>query len=167
MSATEVVFYIVAVLAIASALGVVLAGNIVHAAIFFILSLGAIAAIYLILTVEFLALVQLVVYGGAVTILILFALMLTRARERPQALFGRTRPIGILAALALLAAFIGGAVGTEWFEPAAGESIEPVPFDEIGNVIFTAWIVPFILVGILLSIALDGAVLLAVPDEED
>lgn len=167
MSATEVVYYVIAVFAIVSALGVVFSGNIVHAAIFFILSLGGVAGFYLILTVEFLALVQLVVYGGAVTILILFALMLTRARERPQALFGKTRPIGTVAAMALLAAFIGAAVSTDWFEPAAGEQIEPVPFQLLGDVIFTVWIVPFILIGILLSIALDGAVLLALPDEEE
>ena len=167
MSATEVVYYVIAVFAIVSALGVVRSGTIGHAAIFFILSLGGVAGFYLILTVEFLALVQLVVYGGAVTILILFALMLTRARERPQALFGKTRPIGTVAAMALLAAFIGAAVSTDWFEPAAGEQIEPVPFQLLGDVIFTVWIVPFILIGILLSIALDGAVLLALPDEEE
>lgn len=166
MSAAEVVYYVLAVAAIVSALGVVLAGNIVHAAIFFILSLGGVAGFYVILTVEFLALVQLVIYGGAVTILILFALMLTRARERPQALFGRTRPIGTVAALGVLAAFIGGAAATDWFEQSPRDAIEPVSFQSIGDVIFTVWIVPFILIGILLSIALDGAVLLAMPDEE-
>ena len=167
MSAAEAVYYVIAVIAILSALGVVLAGNIVHAAIFFILALGGIAGFYLMLSVEFLALVQLIVYGGAVTILILFALMLTRARERPQALFGKTRPLGVVAALGLLAAFIGASVGTDWFEQTPRGDIEPVPFQELGDVIFTVWIVPFILIGILLSIALDGAVLLAVPDEED
>lgn len=166
MSATEVVFYIVAVFSILGALGVVLAGRIMHAAIFFILSLSGVAAIYLILTVEFLALVQLVVYAGAVTILILFALMLTRARERPQALFGRTRPLGTLAAMGMLAAFIGAAVSTTWFEQSPRDAIEPVPFQAFGDAIFTIWIVPFVLIGILLSIALDGAVLLAMPDEE-
>ena len=123
-----------------SALGVVLAGNIVHAAVFFILALGGIAGFYLMLSVEFLALVQLIVYGGAVTILILFALMLTRARERPQALFGKTRPLGVVAALGLLAAFIGASVGTDWFEQTPRGDIEPVPFQELGDVIFTVWI---------------------------
>jgi NADH:ubiquinone oxidoreductase subunit 6 (subunit J) len=75
--------------------------------------------------------------------------------------------LGVLAALSLLAAFIGASVGTEWFEQTPRSDIEPVPFQELGDVIFTVWIVPFILIGILLSIALDGAVLLAVPDEED
>jgi NADH-quinone oxidoreductase subunit J len=167
MTATEVVFYIVAVLTLLSALGVVLIGNIVHAALMFILALGGVAALYLILTVEFLALVQLLIYGGAVVILILFALMLTRARERPQALFGKTRPLGVFASLGLLAALIGGAVGTEWTEPASLHDIEPVPFEAIGDVIFTVWIVPFIIIGILLSIALDGAILLATPEDEE
>ena len=167
MSATEVVFYVVAVLTLLSALGVTLVGNIVHAALFFIASLGGVAAIYLILTVEFLALVQILIYGGAVVILILFALMLTRARERPQALFGKTRPLGVMASMGLLAALIGAAVGSDWVEPADRDSIEPVPFEAIGDVIFTVWIVPFIVIGILLSIALDGAILLATPEDEE
>jgi NADH:ubiquinone oxidoreductase subunit 6 (subunit J) len=167
VTATEVVFWIAAVIMIASALGVVLIGNIVHAAIFFAISLGGVAAIYLILTVEFLALVQLLIYGGAVVILVLFALMLTRARERPQIQFGRTRPIGILAAAGLMATFIGAAVTTDWVEQTPRAAIEPVPFEAIGDIIFTVFLVPFIVVGVLLSVALDGAILLATPDEED
>ncbi len=149
------------------ALGVVLAGNIVHAAIYFIIALGAVAGVYILLTVEFLALVQLVVYGGAVVILILFALMLTRARERPQALFGATRPLGAVAAAGLLAAFIGAIVSTSWIEPADRKDIQPVPFQELGEVIFTTWAAPFIIIGILLSVALDGAILLARQEEEE
>ena len=52
-------------------------------------------------------------------------------------------------------------------EPADRDSIEPVPFEAIGDVIFTVWIVPFIVIGILLSIALDGAILLATPEDEE
>ena len=166
MTATEIIFGIIATGMIVSALGVVLIGNIVHAAIFFAISLGGVAAIYLILTVEFLALAQLLIYGGAVVILVLFALMLTRARERPQIQFGRSRPLGVLASAGLLAAFIGAAVSTDWVEPVPLTNINPVPFEEIGDVIFTVFIVPFIVIGILLSVALDGAILLATPDEE-
>ena len=116
---------------------------------------------------EFLALVQLLIYGGAVVILILFALMLTRARERPQASFGRTRPLGVMAAMGLLAGLIGAAVATTWTEQSPREAIEPVPFEAIGDVIFSVWIVPFIIIGILLSVALDGAILLATPEDEE
>ena len=167
MSATEIVFYIVASLMILSAANVVLIGNIVYAAIFFTLALGGVAAVYLILTVEFLALVQLLIYGGAVVILILFALMLTRARERPQALFGRHRVFGVLAAAGLLTALVGTALTTVWVEPLSRDAIEPVPFRALGDALFTLWIVPFIVIGILLSVALDGAILLATPDEEE
>ncbi len=167
MSATEVVFYIIATFMILSALGTVLVGNIVYAAIAFALALSAVAAIYLILTVEFLALVQLLIYAGAVVILILFALMLTRARERPQALFGRTRSLGTIAAAGLLAALIGAVVSTDWVEQIPRDDIEPVPFSGIGDAIFTVWIVPFIIIGIILSVALDGAIMLATPEEEE
>ena len=93
--------------------------------------------------------------------------MLTRARERPQALFGRSRPLGIAAALGLLAALIGGIVATTWTTPSSSSTIEPVGLQAIGDVIFTVWIVPFIIVGVLLSIALDGAIMLAQPDEDE
>lgn len=167
MSATEIIFYAIAAVMLLSALGVTLAGNIVYAALLFIATLGGVAAVYLLLTVEFLALVQLLIYGGAVVILILFALMLTRARERPQALFGKSRPVGVLAAMGLLAGLIAAAVTTDWVTPADRDGIEPVPFEAIGDVIFTVWVVPFIVVGILLSIALDGAILLATPEDEE
>ena len=167
VTATQVVFWILAVVMLISAIGVVTAGNIVYAALFFIASLGGVAGIYLILTVEFIALVQLLIYGSAVVILILFALMLTRARERPQALFGRTRPLGVAAALGLLAALIGGIVATTWTEPSAADAFQPIGLQAIGDAIFTIWIVPFIVVGVLLSIALDGAIMLASPDEDE
>ena len=72
-----------------------------------------------------------------------------------------------MAAMAFLAALIGAAVGTDWVEPADRDRIGPVPFEAIGDIIFTAWIVPFIVIGILLSIALDGAILLATPEDEE
>lgn len=167
VTATQVVFWILAAVMLLSALGVVTAGNIVYAALFFIAALAGVAGIYLILAVEFIALVQLLIYGSAVVILILFALMLTRARERPQALFGRTRPLGIAAAAGLLAALIGGIVATHWVQPGSSADFQPIALQQIGDVIFTVWIVPFIIVGVLLSIALDGAIMLASPDEEE
>lgn len=167
MTTTEILFYIIAFFLVTSALTVVLARNIVYAALALILTLGAVAALYLLLTVEFLALAQLVIYGSAVTMLILFALMLTRARERPQALFGKNRRFAFLATAGLLAAFIGAIVTTRWTEQAPRAAIEPVPFQAIGDVLFTTWAVPVIVVGIVLSIALEGAILLAKREEEE
>ena len=164
MSATEIVFYGIAFVMIGGGLGVVLARNIVHSALALILALGAVAGIYVILTVEFLALTQLVVYGGAVIMLVLFALMLTRARERPQALFGKNRPIALTIAAGLLAAFVAGIVASEW-ATTNPDDIEPVPFQEIGDVLFSAWAVPFEVISVVLVIAMAGAILLSQPDQ--
>ena len=77
-------FILLAVLTLGGGLGVVLSRNVVHAALALLLSLIAVAGVYLILFAEFLALVQVLIYGGAVTIVLLFAIMLTRGSEYPR-----------------------------------------------------------------------------------
>ena len=98
MAYEEVIFYFVAALTVLGALGVVLARNVVHSALFLILALLAVAGVFILLSAEFLAIVQVLIYGGAVTILILFAMMLTRVRDMPQALDGPQKPFAALAA---------------------------------------------------------------------
>ncbi len=73
-----VAFYVIAVVMVASALAVVLLRNIVRAALFLAVFFGAAAGIYVLLNAEFIAIVQVLIYAGAVTILVLFAIMLTR-----------------------------------------------------------------------------------------
>ena len=73
-----VAFYVIAVVLVGSALAVVLLRNIVRAALFLAVFFGAAAGIYVLLNAEFIAIVQVLIYAGAVTILVLFAIMLTR-----------------------------------------------------------------------------------------
>ena len=73
-----ILFIVLAVLTLGGGLGVVATRNVVHAALALLLSLLAVAGIYLILFAEFLAIVQVLIYGGAITIVLLFAIMLTR-----------------------------------------------------------------------------------------
>src|SRR5487761_2298059 len=96
--ATEVLWWIFAAAIVALSAGVVFSRSVIHAAIFLIGSLGGVGAMYVILNVEFLALVQFLIYGGAVTVLILLALMLTRmgASGTPEKLNGAQAPFGIL-----------------------------------------------------------------------
>ncbi len=112
MSYEEVIFYFVAAVTVFGALGVVLARNVVHSALFLILALLAVAGVFILLSAEFLAIVQILIYGGAVTILILFAMMLTRVRDMPQALDGPQRPFAALAAGAFLALCLLAAVSS-------------------------------------------------------
>ena len=69
MSVEQIIFYIVAALALLGALGVVGSGDIVHAALFLVLALLMTAGVFVLLSAEFLGLVQILIYGGAVTIL--------------------------------------------------------------------------------------------------
>ncbi|MFH1141203.1 MAG: NADH-quinone oxidoreductase subunit J, partial [Chloroflexota bacterium] len=76
-----VLFYLAGALTLGGAMGVVSTRNIVHAAIFLLAALMGVAGIYLLVFAEFLALVQVLIYGGAIVIVVLFALMLTRLQE--------------------------------------------------------------------------------------
>ena len=83
MTIAELVFYLLAVVAIGAGIGTVTVPNVVHAALFLIVSLVCTAGFYILLSSEFLALVQILVYGGAVATIILFGLMLTRGGRNP------------------------------------------------------------------------------------
>jgi NADH-quinone oxidoreductase subunit J len=163
MTYEELIFYFVAAAAVIGALGVVVARNVVHAALFLILALLAVAGVFVLLSAEFLAIVQVLIYGGAVTIIVLFAMMLTRVRDMPQALDGPQRPLAALAAAAFLGTSVLAIVSTDW--PGETEEITVVPFRELGEALFRSWAVPFEIASLVLLVALLGAIILARSEE--
>jgi NADH-quinone oxidoreductase subunit J len=165
MSYEEGIFYFVAALTVLGAMGVVLARNVIHSALFLILALLAVAGVFILLAADFLAIVQILVYGGAVTILILFAMMLTRVRDAPEALDGPQRPFAALAAGAFLAISTLAAVSTDWEALGATEEIHVVSFEAIGNLLFTNWAIPFEIASLVLLVALIGSIILARGEE--
>jgi len=160
---TQVFFDIIAATVIVGALGVVLARNVVYAALMLIVSLMGVAGLYILLSVEFLALVQVLIYGGAVTVLILFALMLTRVPELKEHLEGDQWPVGLAAALALLGAFATVMYKTVW--PRDIGQVTTVPFNDIGTALFNRWAVPFEIASGVLLVALVGAIVLSMQEE--
>ena len=96
--ATEVLWWFFAVAIVGVSCGVVFSRSVIHSAIFLIFSMAGVGAMYVFLTVEFLALVQFLIYGGAVTVLILLALMLTRqgAPGSPEKVNGAQAPFAAL-----------------------------------------------------------------------
>ena len=161
---TQIFFDIMAATVIGGGLGVVLVRSTVYAALFLIMSLMGVAGIYILLSVEFLALVQVLIYGGAVTVLLLFALMLTRTRDMEARLTdGPQKPIAALAGLALLAAFMTVMYKTTW--PRDNNQLATVPFDSIGNALFNRWAVPFEIASGVLLVALVGSIVIAMQEE--
>lgn len=160
---TQVFFYLISAIVISGALGVVLVRNVVYAALLLIMSLMGVAGIYILLSVEFLALVQVLVYGGAVTVLVLFALMLTRTGELKEKLDGEQKPLAAVAAIALLGAFLAMIMQTAW--PRDVNQLTVVPFTDIGDALFNRWAVPFEIASGVLLVALIGAVVIAMQEE--
>lgn len=163
MSYEEVIFYFVAALAVTGGLGVVLARNVIHSALFLILALLAVAGVFILLAAEFLAIVQVLIYGAAVTILVLFAMMLTRVQDMPKALDGPQRPFAFLAAAAFLGISVTAVVTAEW--PGETERITAIPLRDIGQTLFRDWIVPFEVASLVLLVTLIGAIILARSEE--
>ena len=126
MTYEEALFYVIAAITVAGALGVVTARNVIHSALFLILALLGVAAVYVLLASEFLAIVQVLVYGGAVTLLILFAMMLTRVRALEGPLHGPPRPFAPPAATGCLATTGPPVTPTPWRANKVSPSLDPV-----------------------------------------
>jgi NADH-quinone oxidoreductase subunit J len=160
---TLLFFYLMAATVLAGGLGVVLIRSTIYAALFLIMSLIGVAGVYILLSVEFLALVQVLIYAGAVTVLVVFALMLTRVRDLQERLDGDQRPLGAIAALGLLGAFIAMWSQTTW--PRDVDEITVVPFTDISDALFNQWAVPFEIASGVLLVALVGAIVIAMREE--
>ena len=161
---TEVLWWIFAALIVAASIGVVASGSVIHSAIFLILSLAGVAAMYIFLTVEFIALVQLLIYGGAVTVLILLALMLTRMTSGER-INGPQAPFALLVAAVLAVILVTVAVATSW--PDAVDQPPGISIQAVSEVLFRDFGAPFILVSALLLVALVGAIILARQEESE
>lgn len=165
----NVVFYIVAAFMVFAAIRVVTTDNIVHAALWLIVVLGGVGLDFLLLQAEFVAITQILVYLGAIVVLFLFGIMLTRAPlGRADDLDNNLKPIGAVVGV-VLAAVIAYAVirtfGTDklTFEAYAGPLAEGGNnrTTALANEIFGPQLIPFEVLSVLLTAALIGAIVLA------
>ena len=154
-----VVFVVVAVAAIGSALGLVIRPNPLHGALFLVGNLFCVAVLYLMLRAEFLALAQVIVYAGAIMVLFIFAIMLlipVRAEEGPDPLArARRLALPLAAVLGIVIVLVAGYTGS----PAPGAA--PGGVAAIGRLLFTDYLFPFEVTSLLLLAALVGALTLA------
>ena len=157
-----ILFIVLAVLTLGGGLGVVATRNVVHAALALLLSLLAVAGIYLILFAEFLAIVQVLIYGGAITIVLLFAIMLTRTAEYPRITDNRQWPLAAAAAAATLAVL----AGSFWTKVVVGTEPHSPALTDLANSLFTRWAIPFEVASLVLLVALIGAIIIARESEE-
>jgi NADH-quinone oxidoreductase subunit J len=163
MIAENVAFGIIAAAMALGAIGVVRTKNVVHAALYLVVVLAGGAAQFILLGQEFVAWVQVLVYIGAVIVLFLFGIMLTRAPMHPKdSLDNNLRWPAAVTSLFLVGILTGLLVHT--FHADKVDVTAPVRTAQITNAIFTTYIIPFEVVGVLLLGALIGAVVLARKD---
>ncbi|MGS2588483.1 NADH-quinone oxidoreductase subunit J family protein [Streptomyces hebeiensis] len=158
----EIAFVLVGLVTFGAALVTVTTRKLVHAALWLVVALGGLAVEYLLLTAEFIAWVQVLIYLGSVVVLLLFGLMLTKAPigRSPDADSGN-RPAALAVAVAAAAALVWVVVDafrTTWIDlggPAQGST------EVTGRMLFQNWVLPFEALSVLLLAALVGAVVLS------
>ncbi|MGF1506571.1 MAG: NADH-quinone oxidoreductase subunit J [Chloroflexi bacterium] len=179
-----ILFGILALVTVASAVGMITATNAIHAAMFLVLNFICIALFYLGLSAPFLAMVQITVYAGAIMVLFIFVIMLLGAERVPLRDQLRWQPrlaIGLVVLLLLTSGFIflSPQVNLGFREPpelGSAPPVEVIETDEgpreilfgspaaVGLALYRSYMLPFQIVGLLLLVAMIGAVVLAKED---
>jgi NADH-quinone oxidoreductase subunit J len=166
---TDAVFFVAAAVVLAGGLGVVLARNPVHSALFLLMTLLGVAVLFLLRDAELVAAVQIIVYAGAIVVLFLFVIMLLGV-DRDESLrdplpFQRWTALGLGVVLLLEVLFLAGHVWATGTTTAHGVALEGGDngnnVERVARVLFTDYLWPFELTGLLLVVAVVGAVVLA------
>lgn len=155
-----VAFIFIAILTLAAALAAATLPRLIHAALCLVVAFIGVAAFYFLLGAEFVGLVQVFVYVGAVAILIVFTILLTRPQEREQRGFNWS---GIVVAGAVFAGLLWAILRTPI--TSHGSVAESVTVRQIGEVLMSDYVWPLQAIGLLLTAALLGALVLVMEEK--
>jgi NADH-quinone oxidoreductase subunit J len=157
-------FILLAVLAVGSALAMVINKNVVNSALFLVLNMVSLAGIFLILNAQFLAVIQVLVYAGAIMVLFLFVIMLLNVGDEEK-LFDKFRVKYFLAfflAVGVMGQIFYSLAGVTDMLPAISENMAAIgTVEAAGDVLYTKYLLPFELTAILLTAAVVGALMIA------
>ena len=156
-------FVVIAILTLAAALAAASLPKLIHAALSFAVAFIGVAAFYFLLGAEFVGLVQVFVYVGAVAVLIVFTILLTR-RDVPGT--GKPNWGGAIIAIAVFGGLLWAILKTPSLSVAAPQ-IEALTVKRIGGVLMSDYIWPLECVGLLLTAALIGALILVIEDRDE
>lgn len=162
----QVVFGLIALFILVAAAMVVSVRNVIHSALWLIACFFGVGALYLLLQAEFLAVVQVLVYVGAVSVLILFAIMLTRqiSGEGVRQLTSRWPVVLVVTVLLFATVMAPTLINQQWNVPPAPPLGTPEPIAgpaELGRGFVNEFLIQFQVVGVLLTVALIGAIVIA------
>ena len=158
-------FWILAVVTLVSAGGVMASRNLLHAVLFLIVTFMGIAGNFVLLSADFLGMAQVVIYIGAISVLILFAVFLTPRAGRDNSETKMAAPAAMLC-VTLAAVFLFVITDTDWntvaSQPASVSSV-----NALGDALLNTWVLPFQIASVLLTAALIGSIMLVRSAEEE
>jgi NADH-quinone oxidoreductase subunit J len=165
--AEALTFYTLAGLILAFAVLVITARNTVHSVLFLVANFLFVAALYVLLGAQFLAVIQVVVYAGGIVVLYLFVVMLVNLKRPPEAHHDprRRSRLGVTVALVVLAEIV--VIGLYGYVQPAGPAAAATPhlvaqnIERVGWALYTEYLIPFELASMLLLVAMVGAIVLA------
>lgn len=157
-------FYILAILILAPAIAVVRVRNIFHAGVFLALSFLGVAGLYFLLGAEFIAGIQVLIYVGAVIVLLLFATMMTQRIASPLAPVANRLQLGALLSILVLLIFLVVVIwGSPWIARFGG--FGRFSASDLGKSLLSTYLLPFELVSVLLLAVLLGSIVIARRDK--
>ncbi|MGG0716160.1 NADH-quinone oxidoreductase subunit J [Robertmurraya massiliosenegalensis] len=159
-------FLILAIVAVMGGVFLLHLSKVVHMVVALVFTFVSLAGIYILLSAEFVAVVQILIYSGAITIIMLFGIMLTRHSDRSEEQGGRLRKILLfLGVLGFAFAVYIGIYNLDFnSQPVA---LHENNTEQIGIALYSKFIIPFELTSVVLLVALIGAIILAKKDDEE
>jgi NADH-quinone oxidoreductase subunit J len=163
--AVVVAFYVLSGLTLLSALMVAFVRDLIHAVLFLILTFVGVAGLYITLSADFVAVVQILIYAGAISVLMLFAILLTPRSARDNATVSYRAPVSLVAGM-IGAVIVFVALKTEW-STVEGDGRFSQTAAEIGKALLDPYVLPFEVASVLLVVAMVGAIILVRPGTEE
>lgn len=161
--ASSIAFWVMGAVAVGSALGVILVRDMFHAAIFLVVTFLTVAGLFVTLNAHFVAVAQVLIYAGAISILLIFAILLTREVQQGNPSHRFQAPaifLGALVAVTLTVVFLN----TDW--RLAAKAPPEGTADALANSLFSTFVLPFEIASVLLLATILGAIVLAKEKED-
>jgi NADH-quinone oxidoreductase subunit J len=159
-----IAFYVIGVTTVLSAIMVAAVRNLIHAVLFLVITFTGVAGIYIVLSADFVAMAQILIYAGAISVLLVFAVMLTPTGDRGNSETTFQAPALVLAGL-VLAVVVFVIYDTSWSIASRGQFTTTAA--SLGHAFFQPYIVPFEVASVLLVAAMVGAIVLTQEEDEE
>ncbi len=158
-----IAFWVLSAVTLVAAGGVMVSRNLLHAVLFLILTFVGIAGFFVLLSADFLAMAQIIIYVGAIAVLVLFAILLTPRASRDNSETKMLLP-AVLLSVCLAAVFLFVIHDARWATVSQSPELGAA---ELGEALLTTWVLPFEIASVLLTAALVGAIMLARSGQEE